>query len=1046
MAIADIAANETGASSRAKINSSFTEANKIINNELVEVDGSNAMTGALNMGSQKITSLANGTLSTDAVNKGQLDAAQSGDTLQAVTDRGSTTTTAVSLAGVTASGVVSVDDVTQSTSTVTGSLHTDGGLGVAKDVFVGGDLDVTGTVTADDALMGEWAQNSAYAFFGHKSRNTNDGYALIQENTTAGHVYLNSATGANLHLRKNNTTVVDVLSTGISVTGTVTATGNITGSNLSGSSSGTNTGDQTSIVGISGTVAQFNTALTDGTFATSSDLTGYLLNTTDTFTGTLTVTGSINTSGSIALTGNTDKQISFNSLTAWQYIFKSDSEDFIIEDSVGTDFIKMNYGGGTAKTLDLLTNVTVTAAGVVTATGGTSTEWNTAYDNHITGIGFATGTGVLTLTQQDGGTLTQNLDGRYLTSETYVGTVTSVGTNTGLSGTVTTSGNLSLDLPSLAVGGALLAGDWLIADNGGTQNKQLISSIPLSIFSNDAGFTGDQDLSGYLLNTTDTFTGVLTIDGSLTQNGNISLTGNTDKQIQMSSLTAWSYLLKSDSNNWIIEDSDGTDFFKAYYNTGTTTKTLDLLTNVTITTGGNLTAVGALAGSNFSGSSSGTNTGDNAGVTSVATGTNLNGGTITSTGTINLDTTLTSMVAATFSGLVSAGTVTASSNISVSATSKVYLDGGFDTYFTESSANQARLYVGGVLNWFATTTSFQPQLDIIIEATKKFYLDGGGDTYILESSANVLDFYVGGSEVMSIDSSGIDVTGGVTATGSSSVIGSMGAAWAFNINNTSSSGHGLLITAGGTVGTRYITQWKDALGTERFHMDDTGEAYFQGSVAMGNLDVTGTVTASGGVKVTGFVVPTGSGPEIQYASGSGRFTTYNRSGGVYLPTIVDGLTVSLYNAGSVKLATTSTGIDVTGTVKAAGIKLGGGTDILNAYEKGTWTPTGDGLTLIAFPGTYVRIGNLVWIRAAFTVPVNSNTSTFLFSGFPYQPSVSSAINFGKNNSGTYYMATFDGGNIYARFNTLSGGAVTRANVSGYFFNITAVYYTDVPLP
>ena len=34
--------------------------------------------------------------------------------------------------------------------------------------------------------------------------------------------------------------------------------------------SGTNTGDQTSIVGITGTTAQFNTALTDGDFATTA--------------------------------------------------------------------------------------------------------------------------------------------------------------------------------------------------------------------------------------------------------------------------------------------------------------------------------------------------------------------------------------------------------------------------------------------------------------------------------------------------------------------------------------------------------------------------------------------------------------------------------------------------------------------------------------------------------------------------------------------------------------------------------------------------------
>ena len=49
----------------------------------------------------------------------------------------------------------------------------------------------------------------------------------------------------------------------------------------------------------------------------------------------------------------------------------------------------------------------VTVTGVVTATGGTSTEWNTAYDNMITGFSDSgTSTVTLTLTQQDGGTLT----------------------------------------------------------------------------------------------------------------------------------------------------------------------------------------------------------------------------------------------------------------------------------------------------------------------------------------------------------------------------------------------------------------------------------------------------------------------------------------------------------------------------------------------------------------------------------------------------------------------------------------------------------------
>lgn len=54
------------------------------------------------------------------------------------------------------------------------------------------------------------------------------------------------------------------------LTGADFATG---GGTVTGTSSGTNTGDQTSIVGITGTKAQFDTACTDGNFAYQTDLT-----------------------------------------------------------------------------------------------------------------------------------------------------------------------------------------------------------------------------------------------------------------------------------------------------------------------------------------------------------------------------------------------------------------------------------------------------------------------------------------------------------------------------------------------------------------------------------------------------------------------------------------------------------------------------------------------------------------------------------------------------------------------------------------------------
>jgi hypothetical protein len=55
------------------------------------------------------------------------------------------------------------------------------------------------------------------------------------------------------------------------------------------------------------------------------------------------------------------------------------------------------------------TSTGVSVTGIVEATGGNSTEWNTAYDNSITAATVTgTTTKTLTLTQQDGGTVTAN--------------------------------------------------------------------------------------------------------------------------------------------------------------------------------------------------------------------------------------------------------------------------------------------------------------------------------------------------------------------------------------------------------------------------------------------------------------------------------------------------------------------------------------------------------------------------------------------------------------------------------------------------------------
>ena len=87
---------------------------------------------------------------------------------------------------------------------------------------------------------------------------------------------------------------------------------------------------------------------------------------------------------------------------------------------------------------------------------------------------------------------------------TNTGTVTSVGTGDGLTGTVTSSGNLSIDfsgLSDISNGGSFQTGDGgatgdvdgiIVSDDGAAVPKiAYFGDIPLSFFNNDAGFTSN---------------------------------------------------------------------------------------------------------------------------------------------------------------------------------------------------------------------------------------------------------------------------------------------------------------------------------------------------------------------------------------------------------------------------------------------------------------------------------------------------------------------------------------------------------------------------
>ena len=145
---------------------------------------------------------------------------------------------------------------------------------------------------------------------------------------------------------------VITLSLGNITPDSVASSGTVIGSNLSG----TNTGDQTSIVGITGTLAQFNTALTGADFASGGGVITGTSSGTNTGDQTITLTGDVIGSG-------TSSFVATLQATAGVVEIIQDSIGTILVDSARIDF---TYNDGTPSiTADIvLGSVTETYLGL----------------------------------------------------------------------------------------------------------------------------------------------------------------------------------------------------------------------------------------------------------------------------------------------------------------------------------------------------------------------------------------------------------------------------------------------------------------------------------------------------------------------------------------------------------------------------------------------------------------------------------------------------------------------------------------------------------
>lgn len=186
------------------------------------------------------------------------------------------------------------------------------------------------------------------------------------------------------------------------LTGADFATG---GGTVTGTSSGTNTGDQTSIVGITGTLAQFNTALTGADFATGGGTVTGTSSGTNTgdqtnITGNAaTVTTNANLTGPITSVGNATS-VASQTGTGSTFVMSNAPAITGVTDASDAaagkygEYVTSTLGSGSATSLSTLTAKSVTS---ISLTAG---DWDvdgivnfiTATTTNVVALAFGTST------------------------------------------------------------------------------------------------------------------------------------------------------------------------------------------------------------------------------------------------------------------------------------------------------------------------------------------------------------------------------------------------------------------------------------------------------------------------------------------------------------------------------------------------------------------------------------------------------------------------------------------------------------------------------
>jgi len=141
-------------------------------------------------------------------------------------------------------------------------------------------------------------------------------------------------------------------------------------------------------------------------------------------------------------------------------------------------------------------------------------------------------------------------------------------------------------------------------------------------------------------------------------------------------------------------------------------------------------------------------------------------------------------------------------------------------------------------------------------------------------------------------------------------------------------------------------------------------------------------------------------------------------------------TMALFPNGDLKLASgnfvpsaAGKGIDFSAATHAAGMT----SELLNDYEEGTWTPTGNNVTFASASGKYTKIGRQVTVTFDVTMPSTANADQCQLQGLPFTVGSGGGASIGYTTNSN--VVTFLAGDTGTSLNGYLFGGSALANVT-----------------